>query len=81
MWAKPWHFTEVRYNELMVAFNTATPVVNKIAAIGEVTYPTSNDKIDAARKMCESITAENSESMLDLKKRIETLYSEIQKWN
>lgn len=41
----------------------------------------SAHKVDAARKMCEHITEENSESILDLQDSIITLYNEIKKWN
>lgn len=38
-------------------------------------------KVKFAKEIMEHITVENSESVLDLKKRIEELYSMIQKWN
>ena len=38
-------------------------------------------KVKFAKEIVEHITVENSESVLDLKKRIEELYSMIQKWN
>lgn len=38
-------------------------------------------KVKFAKEIVEHITGENSESVLDLKKRIEELYSMIQKWN
>lgn len=38
-------------------------------------------KVKFAKAIMEHITVENSESVLDLKKRIEELYSMIQKWN
>ena len=41
----------------------------------------SAHKVDAARKMCEHITEENSESILDLQDSIIALYNEIKKWN
>ena len=56
---------EARYNELMAAFNTATPVVNKIAAIGEVTYPTSKDKIDAARSAYDALTTDDERGFVN----------------
>ena len=41
----------------------------------------SSHKPDSARKMCEHITAENSQDIYDLKQQIEKLYAEIKKWN
>ncbi len=41
----------------------------------------TNHKVETARKLCEYITVENSEGILDLKQQIEGLYKEIQKWN
>ena len=38
-------------------------------------------KVKFAKEIVEHITVENSESVLDLQKRIEELYSMIQKWN
>lgn len=38
-------------------------------------------KVKFAKEIVNHITVENSESVLDLKKRIEELYSMIQKWN
>lgn len=38
-------------------------------------------KVKFAKEIVKHITVENSESVLDLKKRIEELYSMIQKWN
>ena len=41
----------------------------------------TSHKIESARKLCEHITAENSEDILDLKPQIERLHEEIKKWN
>ncbi len=41
----------------------------------------SNNKVDAARKMSEFITRENSEKIMDLKDRINNLYNIINGWN
>lgn len=41
----------------------------------------STHKVDAARKICEYITEENSESIFDLQDSIIMLYNEIKKWN
>ena len=38
-------------------------------------------KVKFAKEILEHITADNSESVLDLKKRVEELYSMIQRWN
>ncbi len=41
----------------------------------------SSHKVDFAKRISNYITAENSESVLDLKKKIEQLYCEIKRWN
>ena len=41
----------------------------------------SSHKVDFAKRISNYITEENSESVLDLKKRIEQLYFEIKRWN
>lgn len=41
----------------------------------------SRHKPEAARKMCNYITMENSESIMDLKSKIQSLFEEIKKWN
>lgn len=40
-----------------------------------------NQKVKFAKEITEHITAKNSASVMDLKKRIEELYTMIQKWN
>ena len=41
----------------------------------------SNKKVPFANQIKEYITTENSNHMLDLKRQIEQLYKQIQKWN
>ena len=41
----------------------------------------SNKKVPFANKIKDFISLENSVGMLDLKKQIEALYQQIQKWN
>ena len=41
----------------------------------------TSHKVDTARKLCENITSDNSESILDLSENIIKMYEIIQKWN
>jgi predicted ATP-dependent endonuclease of OLD family len=41
----------------------------------------TSHKVDFARKICECITYDNSQNILDLKSKVNELYKMIQKWN
>ena len=56
---------EARYNELKSAYDNATTVVEKIDAIGTVTYPDSNDKITDARAAYDALTTDDERGFVN----------------